>query len=289
MGGESTPTMASEVKLVKKVKRLLRKAGLPRWLHHFGPKKFEFWQHERVLLVRQECKQGYRRACNLLACLGQVVPSYSVVAKMACRLPASLWQRLLVATIGKPAVAIAAIDSTTFARSNPSHHYLRRTYREGPVKLSVLVDTRRKKFLAARLRALPAHDVRDVKTLLAQCPVLPRKIVGDSAYDDEHNVFEPCHDRGIIAVVKPYKTRKKGFYRRKMRQHYNLKTYHRRPIVEGMFSTTKQNYGSIVRCHTARTQRAEVFCRLILHNISLLSTFSTRLTHQQKVYNDSKI
>ncbi len=39
---------------------------------------------------------------------------------------------------------------------------------------------------------------------------MPRKIVGDSAYDDEFNVFKPCHDRNIIAVVKPYKTRKNG-------------------------------------------------------------------------------
>src|SRR3989344_1293206 len=269
--------MVSEVKLVKKVKRLLRKAGLPRWLHHFGPKKFEFWQHALVLLVRQECKQGYRRACNLLASLGQVVPTYSAVAKMACRGPASLWQRLLVATIGTAPVAVAAIDSTTFTRSNPRQLYVPRIDREGPVcrpvKLSVLVDTARQKFLAARLRALPAHDVRDVKSLLQLCPVRPHKLVGDSAYDDEHNVFEPCYDRGIIAVVKPYKTRKNGFYRRQMRPAYNLKTYHRRPIVEGMFSTTKQNYGSIVRGHTARTQRAEIFCRLILHNISLLSYF----------------
>jgi len=54
---------------------------MPRWLHHFGPKKYEFWQHALVLLVKQECKQGYRRACNLLRELGHTVPTYSAVAK----------------------------------------------------------------------------------------------------------------------------------------------------------------------------------------------------------------
>jgi len=33
------------VKLVYKVKRLIRRADCPRWLHHFGPKKYEFWNH----------------------------------------------------------------------------------------------------------------------------------------------------------------------------------------------------------------------------------------------------
>ena len=273
-----SPTMREKPRLIQKVKQLLRRAGLPRWLHRFGPKKYEFWQHALVLLVKQECKQGYRRACNLLRELGHTVPTYSAVAKMACRLPASLWQRLLVATISFTAVAIAAIDSTGLSRSNPSYHYIRRIDRDGPVgravKLSILVDTRRRKILAARFRALPTHDVRDVKCLLKRTPITPRKIVGDSAYDDELNVFKPCHDRNIIAVVKPYKTRKNGFYRRKMRKHYDLRTYHRRPCVESAFGALKQKYGGSVRCHTARTQRAEVFCRLILHNLSLwLSDF----------------
>jgi hypothetical protein len=37
--------MSRENKLVDKVKRLIRKAGLPRWLHHYGPKKYEFLNH----------------------------------------------------------------------------------------------------------------------------------------------------------------------------------------------------------------------------------------------------
>ena len=142
------------------------------------------------------------------------------------------------------------------------------------VKPSILVDTRRRKILAARFCALPTHAARDVAYLLARSPITPRKIVGDSAYDDELNVFKPCHYRNIIAVVKPYKTRKNGFYRHKMRKHYNLKTYHRRPTVESTFGALKQKYGGSVRCQTARMQRAEVFCRLILHNLSLsLSDF----------------
>jgi len=251
---------------------------MPRWLHHYGPKKYEFWQHMLVLFIRQECKQGYRRACNLLRGLGHVVPTYSAVAKMACRSSASIWQRLLVATIRFSTVAIAAIDSTGLSRSNPSYHYVRRIDSDGPigrpVKLSIIVDTKRRKILAARMRARPAHDVRDVKCLLKNSPVLPQKLVGDKAYDAEHRVHMLCAKLGIISVVPIRKGCHSGFYRRQMKKYFHLKVYHRREVVESTFGALNQKYGSSVRCHTARTQRAEVFCRIILHNISLwLSDF----------------
>ena len=102
--------MEKETKLVKKVKRLLRKAGLPRWLHRFGPKKYDFWQHALALLIKQECKLSYRRTSRLLSMLGMVVPTYSALAKMAKRVPLDLWQRLLAATV-QPAV-LAAVDGT---------------------------------------------------------------------------------------------------------------------------------------------------------------------------------
>ncbi|HLC78982.1 MAG TPA: hypothetical protein VJG83_00995 [archaeon] len=33
-----------EGKIIRKIKRLLWLACVPKWLHHFGPKKFEFWK-----------------------------------------------------------------------------------------------------------------------------------------------------------------------------------------------------------------------------------------------------
>ena len=74
--------MGKENKLVNKIKRLIRKAGLPRWLHHFGPKKYEFWQHAIAFLVKQECRLGYRRVSRLLSWLSFHVPTYSALAKM---------------------------------------------------------------------------------------------------------------------------------------------------------------------------------------------------------------
>jgi len=55
-----------------------------------------------------------------------------------------------------------------------------------------------------------------------------------------------------------------------MRKYFDLRTYHRRPTVEGYFSRLKQRFGGSLRCRTARTQRAEVYARIILQNLSLL-------------------
>jgi transposase len=164
---------------------------------------------------------------------------------------------------------LAAVDSTSFSLTNPSRHYT--NVLQGrvtcPAKLSVFVDTRTSKAIALRFRAKQAHDARDIPYLLRHSTNLPKKIVGDSAYDAENSVFKPCAERNIIAVVKPRKTWHRGRYRHKMRQHYNLKTYHRRPTVEGFFSRLKQRYGGSLRCRKARTQRAEIYARVTLHNI----------------------
>ena len=141
--------MKKKNKLINKVKHLIRKAGLPRWLHHFGPKKYEFWQHAIALIIKQECRLSYRRVSNLLKSLGFKVPTYSALAKMSRRVPIAVWQLLLKATINNK-IHIAAIDGTGMSRPLPSPYYYKRIDKpypiEIPLKLSIAVDTRTKKY-----------------------------------------------------------------------------------------------------------------------------------------------
>ena len=193
--------MAKTERLINKVKRLLRRVRMPRWLHHYGPKKYAFWQHAIALLVKAICNISYRRVSWLLRQLGQDVPTYSALIKMTQRMPAQLWNRLF-ATTHNNVTHIAAIDATTFARSNPSYHYLRRINEirptGKPVKVSILVDTQSKKIIAANIRVIPVHDTRDVPTLLAKCT--PHILVADKGYDSEA-IHEHCFERGIITPV----------------------------------------------------------------------------------------
>src|SRR3989338_10421454 len=149
-------TMKKEARLVNKIKRLLRKANIPMWLHHFGPKKYEFYQHTLALFAKEICKLSFRRASKLLNMLGINAPTYSALCKMRKRMPFWIWNKILQLTAEFDS-NLVAVDSTGLSRTNPSWHYIKRIDREMPVKsyvkLSVFFDTRRKKFIALRIRS----------------------------------------------------------------------------------------------------------------------------------------
>lgn len=272
--------MGKKSRLERKIHRLLGRLGWPRWLHRFGPKKYEVRQHLMVLLVWSSFHMGFRRAVALLRDLGIVVPTYSAVAKFFHRLSTIMRQRVLAATAGTQRVPVAAIDSTGFARSQPSYHYLRRI--DGkipsiPVKWSIMVATGSKKILSTNARVLSAHDTRDVESLLNRCKAPIGKNTLDKAYDSD-KIHELHDERGIISIIPIRKRVKKGFYRRKMRRHYTDRLYHRREMVEMTFSVVKRRTGGSVRCHKARNIRGELDLRAIAYNLKVArkTTFSTQ-------------
>lgn len=263
--------MKQKAKLINKVKHLIKRAGLPRWLHHFGPKKYEFWQHVIALLIKQECKLSYRRVSRLLEWLGHKVPTYSALAKMSKRIPLGIWQRLLKATISHK-IHISAIDSSGMSRPLPSPYYYKRIDKpypvEIPLKLSIAVDTRTKKILSLKLRDKKCHDIKDARCLINLFPSRPRKLVADKGYDATW-LHEFCNERGIEThiPVRDY-GKLKGFNARtKAAKRFRKRTYHRREIVESVFASIKKKFGVSVNSLSARTRRAEIYCRAITHNI----------------------
>ena len=264
--------MTREDKLIHKIKRLLKRLGCPRWLHHLGPKTYEFYQHIVALLLKECFKLSFRRVSKLLNMLGIQVPTYSALCKMRKRIPFYLWKNILQITVNFSSYLVA-VDSTGLSRTNPSFHYIKRIDRKKPVKsyikLSSFFDTRRKKFLALRIRARPRHDTQDVKYLLKQKHNM-KKLLGDSSYDAEW-VHELAYELGITTVIKPKKNAKRGFYRKKQRKNYSERTYHRRSMIESGFGSLKRKYGSYVLARAISSQRAEIYCRAIAHNLNLIT------------------
>ena len=266
--------MKNEIKLVNKVKRLIRKAGLPRWLHHFGPKKYEFWNHAIALIIKQECRLGYRRVSNLLSSLGLKVPTYSALAKMFKRLDWRIW-RLLLNMTNAQKLNIIAIDGSGMSRPLPSPYYCRRIDKpypvEIPMKLSIAVDTRTKKIVSLRLRAKSAHDIKDAKYLIRNLPSKPLKLVADKGYDAEW-LHRYCEKAGIRAVIPMRDYGSNPIYRgkslrRRCRKTFSSATYRRREMAESVFGAIKRKFGASVSSLSAHTARAEMYCRAIAHNI----------------------
>lgn len=265
--------MEKEKRLVNKVKRLVRKAGLPRWLHHFGPKKYEFWQHGLAYIIKQECRLGYRRVTKLMRSLGMEVPCPSALCTSFHKLPLQLWQRLLKATASN--AYIVAIDGSGMSRPLPSPYYYRRIDKpypvEIPLKISLAVDTKTKKILALRLRAAKAHDIKDAKYLLKRLKYRPAKIVADKGYDANW-LHKYCHDSSIISIIpaRDYGSRKiprPMAHRNRGKRDFNLRTYRRREMAESVFSSIKRKFGASVSSVKFSAQRAEMYCRAIAHNI----------------------
>lgn len=258
-------------KLVHKVKCLLRRLGCPRWLHRYGPKRYEFLHHLCALLVRWYCRLSYRRVKYLFDLLGLVCPSKSALQSTAAKITGNFWSRILNLTC--PAPHLIAIDATGLSRTNPSYHYLKRI--DGkmpkiPIKLSAAFDTRKKKFCAAKIRVLPAHEIRDAKHLLRSSK--PRILVADKAYDANwlHNF---CHEQNIkphIPIRNWGKPRFRNMSQRmKATKTFNTKTYHKRELIESAFSAIKRKYGSSVSSKKAKTIRTEIYGKLVCHNIFL--------------------
>lgn len=285
-GGEYSPTMEKKNKLVNKIKRLIKRTGCPRWLHHFGPKKYEFWQHVIALLVKQECKLGYRRVSRLFDMLGYVVPTYSALAKMNKRIPLSLWQRLLKATANNK-TNIVAIDGSGMSRPLPSPYYYKRIDKpypvDSPLKISIAIDTKTKKILSLRLRTKMRHDIKDAKYLIKRLPNKPNKLVADKGYDADW-LHRYCLEREIKTCIPIRDYGKKYNPRRTLRmrlaKQITQKTYGRREIVESIFKAIKCKFGASISSTKISAQRAEAYCRAITHNIicAILELFQhTRL------------
>ena len=281
--------MKTKENLIKKVKRLVNKAGIPKHLNHFGPKIYEFWEHALAFLVKQECKLGYRRVSRLLRGLGRNCPCPSALCMSFHKIPLALWQRILAATAGMK-VNIVAMDGSGMSRTLPSPYYYKRIDKpypiEIPLKISFAIDTRTKKILSLRLRAKRTHDIRDVKYLLTRVPVKPRKLVADKAYDAEW-VHEFCKSRGITAVIPMRNFGSRLIPRnRKLRleckKTFNRKTYARRQMIESVFSSIKRKFGASVSSVMFSAQRAEMYCRAITHNI--ISVFETILNGAARNY-----
>jgi hypothetical protein len=261
--------MEKENKLVKKVKRLLKRLGCPRWLNRFGSKKYEFYQQMVALLIRVFCRLSYRRVKKLLDWLGLVCPSKSALQRTSAKLDSVFWSRVLKATSKTP--YIVAIDSTCFSRTNPSYHYLRRingALPKVPVKASLAVDTRTKKVIAAKIRVLPAHDIKDAFPLIKKAQT--KKVVADKAYDS-NKIYEYCHKKNITAHIPLRNYGTPRFHRWNTRQKaakkFNQKTYHRREMAESTNSSIKRTMGSSVSSKKAKTIRTEIYGRLTCHNI----------------------
>jgi transposase len=269
--------MEKQKRLVNKIRRLVRKAGLPRFLNRFGTKKFLLWQLCLGLMIKEVFRLSYRRAMKFLDEFYDVKMHWTTLQKFRQRVPIFLWQNLLKHTLENK-IAVAAIDGTSLQRHNPSMHYLKRIDRgkkiSVPIYLNAAVDVIRRKFVSVRHHSKKAGEVKDVPYLIKQYPAEIELVLMDKLYDSEilHRFFR---ERGTYSVVPVKKNWAKGQLRKQLKDYFDYTLYWQRNLIESLFSALKRLFGNHLRGLTARTQRAEVYMRMIAYNLGarIMETF----------------
>lgn len=266
--------MLDEETLKHKSKRLCKRARLSRTLNKYGPKDHPVWQFYLCHLVYTAFCRSWRRAAKFMREFYGIDLHWTSWQRAIAKWPMWVWHALAKASAGDVPCEMAAIDGTTFSRSNPSHHYLKRIDRDGPVGRPVqdviMIDVLRRKFLAWRFRATPKGEKRDVPYLVEHSPVLPELVLMDKGFDSE-----PLHkflrDAGIWSVAPVRKGCAEGSCRKQLRDCFDWALYWQRNIVECLISAVKRLFGTHVRARTAKMQCAEIYSRLIAYNIGVLS------------------
>ena len=136
-----------------------------------------------------------------------------------------------------------------------------------PVKLSVAFDTKKKKFCAAKIRVLPAHDIKDARFLLTRAE--PEIAIADKAYSAEA-LYCFAEKQNILLMIPLKKNVKRGYARKKMHKKFRTRTYNRRQLVEAGFGSIKKKFGASISSKTVRTIRTELYVKLVCHNLFYL-------------------
>jgi len=262
--------MRKKETLIKKVKHFLKQINAPKRLHRFGPKLFELWEHVFALFVKSMCRLSYRRTSEFLEMTGFNVASKSTLQRYSIKLTLPFWQNILRLTI-QGISKIISIDGTGLEKTSASEHYIKRIDRESMFgkgfHFSIAVGEN-SQILSLRLRKKYGHDIKDVKYLFKHMSFKPKIILLDKGYDAEwmHKFFASQNVQSIAPVRK---NACRGFHRLALKRDFPKKLYGQRNRVESIFHAFKTKFGSSVSSRKITSARAEVYCKAILHNISM--------------------
>lgn len=259
--------MQKKKQLIDKIKLLLKKANAPKYLHRFGPKTYELWQHIFALFVKSYCQLSYRSTTYFLRQLGFSIATKSTLQRYTAKLSLPFWQTIFNKTVSS-ASSIGAIDSTGLDKNRVSLYYLRRIDSNKRVKryFQLSVFSIGKQIISLRLRSKPCHDAKNIKYLFIRAKKRPSTVLMDKGYDAEwiHEYFADNNIRSIAPVRRGWS---RGFHRRKLAIKFPQKLYNKRSRIESLFHSFKQRFGSHVSSRLAKTAQAEVYCKAILYNL----------------------
>lgn len=269
--------------------------ALPAYSSKFSPQRFTQPQLVACLVLMQFFKTDYRGICVLLSDWNELrhvlglkkVPHYSTLCYAQHRLlqqPTfqallhAIWQSLEPPSAGRTGI----VDATGVEVRYASRYYVWRTgFRRFPrrrwPKLTLVGDAATHLIAGLVVSWGPSQDSPQFPAAVRQAAqhVNWQRILGDAAYDAEHN-HRLCRDElGIRSTVIPLNRRRrrkwpKTRYRRQMKKRFFHRIYRQRAQMESLISRHKRRLGAALHARTWRTQKQECHWRVITHNLMIL-------------------
>ena len=280
------------VPIVKLVNRLLkftgflvkvtRKSRIPLFSCRKSKRVYTQRQHITVLGVMKYLRTDYRGVIEQLALMPDIrqaigltqLPHFTTIHKFLQRFRRHLFDRLLSQTVNlfETGPCTLAIDGTGYSSTHSSEYYKVRTKRKRTFVLSIAtVDT-------DNLLIVSQHSRKGMGENTWFRPLVSRAsrlvdidyVLGDMAYDCEANhqfVHYTIGARCIVPVRNRERKRVHGFHRKRLYRQFPEQLYHRRSLIETVFSVIKRRFGSFLQSRSLAQQNREVGLLCVVYNV----------------------
>jgi hypothetical protein len=273
--------------------------ALPTYGSKFSRHDFTQPQLFAALVLKRFFQTDYRGISCLLADLSDLrtalkltkVPHYSTLCYAEQRLLRQETFEALLAAVFAAAQASgllearprAAVDATGLETRHASLYFVRRTgyrrfLRRHWPKLTLVCHTATHLLAAAVVTDGPSQDSPQFPAALRQAArhFLMDTLLGDAAYDAEHNHRLAREEFGVRSTVIRLNRRRSGRqwpktrYRGQMRRRFHRRVYRERSQAESAISRHKRRLGARLRARTSAAQERECLVRVITHDLMIL-------------------
>jgi len=246
---------------------------------------YKQYQHLAVLGLMKYLRSDYRGIIDqlhdmpgVMAALGMYqLPHWTTLQKFLQRFSRYRFEAILARTVSlfQCGNSVVAVDATGFSNDHASMYYCWRTgkHRRSCTLSVVAIDANALCIAAQHSKQSPGGENTFFMPLVARAAkrLSIGAVVADKAYDSEAN-HEFVHQRFGAQCIIPVKHGWKngtvnGHYRRSLADGYDERLYHRRSLVETVFSVMKRRFGSSVNSRLLPMQNKEAALLAVVYNV----------------------
>ena len=267
--------------------------------------KHIYTQHQMIAIVclMKYTKSHYRDTIDLIEPMEPIksmldlnhLPHFTTIQKFVRRFGEAKIERLIRSLIKNHRESILAVDASGFSSDYASRYYTFRikgeTFAKHYVKNSICIDVFGQKIVSAIVSIGPKNDTRDFIPVLEKSPTRPVVVVADKGYDSEAN-HKFVNSLRSVSMIPIKSNVHHGLYRKKMQKRFSELIYHKRCLVETVFSVMKRKFGGSVYARSDEMRIKEVcwinfvynLHRQVVISISCLWMFSTEPIFERYLY-----